>query len=98
MDSNLQSVDSKLQSGGNGLCFLDLKLSLHDNKIPTTVYNKLTNDRLYLLEDSCHHLSSVLGWQNGVALRLCKICSTDKEHSNKSKEYKAYLIGGGHIL
>ena len=40
----------------------------------------------------------ILGIQKGVALRLRRICSTDKEFNNKSKEYKAYLIGRGHKL
>ena len=34
----------------------------------------------------------------GVALRLPRISLTDKEHNNKSKEYKAYLTGRGHKL
>ena len=46
----------------------------------------------------CHHLPSILGKQKGVALRLRRFCSTDEECSNKSKEYKAYLIGRGHKL
>ena len=40
----LNSIDSNLQftieGGGNELCFLDLKLTLKDNKIHTTVYSK----------------------------------------------------------
>ena len=98
----LNSVDSNLQFtlefGGNKLCFLDLKLTLKDNKIHTTVYNKPSVSHLYLQADSCHHLPSILGIQKGVALRLRRICSTDEEFNNKSKEYKAYLIGRGHKL
>ena len=98
----LNSVDSNLQFtlefGGNKLCFLDLKLTLKDNKIHTTVYSKPTDSHLYLQADSCHHLPSILGIQKGVALRLRRICSTDEEFNNKSKEYKAYLIGRGHKL
>ena len=40
----LNSIDSNLQFtkevGGNELCFLDLQLTLEDNKIQTTVYLK----------------------------------------------------------
>ena len=66
--------------------------------IHTTVYSKPTDSHLYLQADSCHHLPSILGIQKGVALRLRRICSTDEEFNNKSKEYKAYLIGRGHKL
>ena len=85
----LNSIDSNLQFtievGGNELCFLDLKLTLKDNKIHTTVYSKPTDSHLYLQADSCHHLPSSLGIQKGVALRLRRICSTDEEFNNKSK-------------
>ena len=36
--------------------------------------------------------------QKGVDLRLRKIWSIKEKYSNKSKEYKDYLIGRGHKL
>ena len=45
MDSNLQF---NIEAGGNELCFLDLKLTLKDNKIYTTVYSKPTDSHLHL--------------------------------------------------
>ena len=75
-----------------------MKWTLKDNKIHTTVYSKPNDSHLYLQADSCHHWPSILGIQKGVALRLRRICSTDEEFNNKSKEYKAYLIGRGHQL
>ena len=36
--------------------------------------------------------------KKGVDLRLRKIWSIKEEYSNKSKEYKDYLIGRGHKL
>ena len=95
LDSNLQFT---IEIGGSELCFLDLNLTLTDNKIQTAVYSKPTDSHLYLQADSCHHLPSILGIQKGVDLRLRRICSTDEEYNNKSKEYKAYLIGRGHKL
>ena len=48
----LNSIDSNLQFDmevcGNELCFLDLKLTLKDNKTQTTVYSKPTDSLLYL--------------------------------------------------
>ena len=59
----------------------------------------LKNDsHLYSQTKYCHHLPSVLGILKGFALRLRRICSTDEKFNNKSKEYKASLIGRGHNL
>ena len=85
LDSNLQFT---IEVSRNEFCFSDLKLTLKDNKIQATDYSKPTDSHLYLQADSCHHLPSILGIQKGVALRLRRICSTDKEYNNKSKEYK----------
>ena len=95
LDSNLQFT---IEIGGSELYFLDLKFTLTDNKLQTTVYSKPTDSHLYLQADSCHHLPSILGIQKGIALRLRRICLTDEEYNNKSKEYKAYLIGRGYKL
>ena len=90
----LNSIDSNLQftieGGGNELCFLDLTLTLKDNKIHTTVYSKPTDSHLYLQADSCNHLPPILGIPKGVALRLRRNYSAEEEFNNKSKEYKAY--------
>ena len=53
LDSNLQFT---IEVDGNGLCFLDLKLTLKDNRILTTAYRRPTDTHLYLQADSCHHL------------------------------------------
>ena len=59
----LNSIDSNLwftiEVGGNELCFLDLKWTLKDNKIHTTVYSKPADSHLYLEADSCNHLPSI---------------------------------------
>ena len=53
IDSNLQFTK---EVGGNELRFLDFKLTLKDNKIQTTVFNKTIDSHLCLQADSCHHL------------------------------------------
>ena len=93
IDSNLQIT---IEVGRSELCFSDLKLTLKDNKIPTTVYSKPNDSHLYIQANSCHHLPSTLGIQKGVALKSCRICSADKKFNKKSKEYKVYLIGREH--
>ena len=99
----LNSIDSNLQFtievGRKELCFLDLKLTLKNNKIESTVYSKPTNRHLNLqAANSCNNSPSILEIQKEDALRLCNICSTNEEYNNKSKEYKAYLNGRGHKL
>ena len=96
----LNSLDSDLQFtmeiGNKNLCFLDLKISVEDGKLFTTVYSKPTDSHLYLDFNSCHKKASMVGIEKGVALRLRRICSTDNEYNERSKEYKAYLCARGH--
>ena len=93
----LNSIDSNLQFtievDGNELCFLDLKITLRDNKIQTTVNSKPSYNHLFLQANSAT-IYLILGIQKGVALRLCIICSTDEEYN----KYEAYLIDRGHKL
>ena len=71
----------------------------------TTVYSKPTDSHLYLHAESCHKGSSIQGIFNqgifnpkGVALRLCRICSSDDNYKEKSEEYTKYLVNRGHNL
>ena len=43
------------------LCFLDLKLSIVDYKLVTTVYSKPTDSHLYLQPNSCHNPNAIDG-------------------------------------
>ena len=78
------------------LTFLDLRIILKNNKLFTTVYSKPTGSQMYLHADSIHPKSTFTGIQKGVSLRLRGICSTDEEFNERSKEYKACLVAGGH--
>ena len=78
------------------LCFLDLGISIVNNKLVTTVYSKPTDSHLYLQSNSCHNPKSINGIQKGVALRIRRICSSDQDYFEKSKEYMAYLVARGH--
>ena len=85
-----------MEIGGSELCFLDLKITLENNKLLTTVYSKPTDSHLYLHADSCHNHSSKSGITKGVALRLRRICSSDNEYHQKSIEYSSYLTDRGY--
>ena len=52
-----------------GICFLDLKISIINGQLETTVYSKPTYSTLYLYGKSCHKTSSIRGIQKDVALR-----------------------------
>ena len=93
IDENLKFT---MEIGGDSINFLDVKISIVDNVIHTTVYSKSTDSHLYLQAESCHQLSTICGIQKGVALRLRKICSTICEYDEKSKQYMAYLVARGH--
>ena len=98
----LNSINSDLkftmEIGGNSICFLDLKITLINNKLHTTVYSKPTDSHLYLHSTSCHSKATIKGIPKGVALRLRRICSNDIEYNIKSKEYQKYLTDRGHSL
>ena len=95
---NTLSPDLKftMEVGGNELCFLDLCISLKDNLLATTVYSKKTDAHLYLHADSCHNKGSINGIPKGVALRLRRICSSDFNYDEKSKEYTKFLTKRGY--
>ena len=56
-----------MEIGCNTLCFLDLKISVLDGQLFTTVYSKPTDSHIYLHSTSCHKRSSIIGVQKGVA-------------------------------
>ena len=60
------------------------------------IYSKPTDSHLYLHNLSCHQKQSIKGIQKGVALCLRRICSSDQEYENRSKDYMAYLVARGH--
>ena len=95
----LNTLNEKLkftmEIGGNSMFFLDLKISIQNNRLETTAYSKSTESHLYLEVSSCHKKSSKNGIIKGVALRLCRICSTIEDFKIKS-EYMAYFVARGH--
>ena len=94
LDPNLKL---KMTVGENDeLTFVDLRITLKNNKLFTTVYSKPTSSQIYLHADSIHPKSTFTGIQKGVSLRLRRICSTDEEFNERSKEYKAYLVARDH--
>ena len=81
-----------MKIGNQSLCFLDLRISIAESNLTTTVCSKPKDSHLYLHADSCNKKSSIKGIQKGAALRLRRICSND---TVKSKEYTKYLENRG---
>ena len=50
-----------MEVGSKSICFLDLKISMINGQLATTVYSKPTDSRLYLHDKSCHKPSSIRG-------------------------------------
>ena len=70
----LNSLDENLkftvEIDGKSLCFLDLKITIDDKKLSTSVYSKPTDSHLYLDGTLCHPTKSIDGISTGVAKRL----------------------------
>ena len=77
---------------------LDLRISIVENKLTTTVYSKPTVFHLYPHADSCHKDSSIKGIQKSVSFRLRRICSSGNDYRAKYKEYTKYLTNSRHGL
>ena len=73
---------------GNYLEFLDLKLKWENGKITVDVYSKPTNSFTYVLPTTCYPRKSINNIPHGIALRLRRICDSDKKFKHR---------GGGRI-
>ena len=97
---DLNTFDPHLQFtmdvGEHGLHFLDLLISIVNNRMETTVYSKPTDTHLYLNANSSHPKSQILGIAKGVALKLRPICSRDVDFWEKSRIYMKYPTDCGH--
>jgi len=87
------SLKFTVDIGGKSLELLDLLIQIENGKLTTTVYSKPTDGQM---------TSVTLRIQNSqysmeqLALRLRRICSSEQEFQQKSKDYMAYLVSYGH--
>ena len=70
----------------NSLAFLDIKLSINDNGLSTSVYYKPTDSHNYLLHSSSHpqHVKNAIPFSQFLRLRC--LCSDDTDFNNKCEE------------
>ena len=77
--------------------FLDVNVSLtNDGNISTDLYTKPTDKHQHLLYSSCHPLHTKNAIPFSLALRLRRICSTDKTFNIRSAQLATYLLKRGY--
>ena len=77
---------------GNYLEFLDLKFKWENGKITVGAHSKAANSFTYVLPITCYPSKGINNIPHGVALRLRRMCDSDRKFKHWSEEYKNYLI------
>jgi hypothetical protein len=72
--------------------FLDLTVSIVNNKIKTDLYRKETDKVQYLLPSACHPTHTFKSVPYSLALRLVRICSDTEDLTSRFKELEEMLI------
>ena len=77
------------------LSYLDVLISIKDNKIRTDIYCKSTDTPQYLDSILCHpsHVKKQIPY--GQALRVRRICNSDEIFDKILKELKCYFVKRG---
>ena len=76
--------------------FLDVSLSLIDGVFCTDVYSKPTDAHQYLNFNSCHPPHVRRGIPYGQALRIKRVCYSDKTFESRLGELKGFLVKRGY--
>jgi hypothetical protein len=77
---------------GKSTTFLDLTVSVINNKIKTDLYRKETDKVQYLLPSSCHPTHTFKSVPYSLALRLVRICSEKEDLTKRFKELEEMLL------
>ena len=77
--------------------FLVVNVFVDNGNITKDRYTKATDKHQYLLHSSCHpqHTKRAIP---SIALRLCRVCSSDETFKQRSNELKSYLNKRGYKL
>ena len=76
--------------------FLDLKITITDEGINTTLYRKETDRVQYLLPTSCHPAHTFKNIPYSLALRLVRICSERRDLMVRFDELRDMLLSRGY--
>jgi len=78
--------------------FLDISVSITDNRLSTTVFYKPTDSHSYLLYSSSHPKHTLDFIPFSQFLRLRHLCSNDVDFSNKCLEMRYFFLRRGYLL
>ena len=71
--------------------FLDVKVTLTEDKIKTSVYSKPTDSHLYLNKNSCHPNHVIENLPKGQFIRVRRICSEVEDFDSYAKIMKKHF-------
>ena len=95
LNSNHTTIKFTSNYSFTSILFLDVNVSVNNGNITTNLYTKTTDKHQYLLHSSCQPQHTKRAIPFSLALRLRRICSSDKQRSN---ELKSYLNKRGYNL
>jgi peptide-methionine (R)-S-oxide reductase len=78
------------------ISFLDTSSSLSEGELSTDLYSKPTDTNQYLLPSSCHPPHVTKSMPYSQALRIRRICSTDKSLKKRLGQLKNHLKRRGY--
>ena len=81
-----------MESSQDSVVFLDLKVSVVNRKISTSMYSKSSDTHAYLLPSSRHPTHICKNIPKGVMKRVRRNCSDDIIRTETYQEYKQYLL------
>ena len=84
------------REAGTTIPFLDVSVSLQNEKLHTDLYCKSTDKHQYLYCTNCHPKHTKNSLPYSFALLLPRICSTDELFSLGTKEMKQHLLSRGY--
>ncbi len=87
---------SEYNAENRSTTYLDLTISISNNKIKTDLYRKPTDKVQYLLPSSCHPAHTFKSVPYSLALRLLRICSDTSDLNNRFKELEEMLLSRGY--
>jgi hypothetical protein len=76
--------------------FLDVKVSVINNKLKTSLYTKSTDAHLYLNSRSCHPKHVIRNMPKGQFIRIKRICSEEKDFDFHAQIMKTHFIARGY--
>ena len=90
------NIQVDLRYGTENIEFLDVKVSIVNNKIETDLFSKPSDKHLFLHQTSCHPDSVKKGIPYGLGVRLKRICSDKSKYEHRRNELCEQLSDRGY--